>query len=124
MSFNIRYDNSSDKNDLWINRKSLVSDIIYKYLPDFVGTQEGLPNQINDIFNQIQPIFEYWGTPRENNGESSGIFYRKDKFIFVDGGHFWLSDTPDKSSKTFGNEIVRMSSWIKLKYSRENFFKK
>ena len=124
MSFNIRYDNKSDKDNLWVKRKCLVKDVIFNNLPDFIGTQEGLPHQINDILNDIKALYEYWGTPREENGESSGIFYRKDKFIFVDGGHFWLSDTPNISSKSFGNNIVRMCSWIKLKHSYEKFFKK
>jgi hypothetical protein len=124
ISFNLRYDNRNDKENLWENRESLVCETIFKYLPDILSTQEGLPNQINDVYNKILSLYEYWGIPREVNGESSGIFYRRDKFVFVDGGHFWLSDTPEKSSKTFGNVCIRICSWIRLKYSNKNFFKK
>lgn len=124
ISFNIRYDNQGDKDNPWSNRKFLVNSIIMDYIPDFLCTQEGLPNQIQDIFNDIGCLYEYWGQPRELNGESSGIFYRKDKFLQIEGGHFWLSATPDVCSKSFGNEIIRMCSWIKLKHKNIKFFKK
>ena len=124
MSFNLRYETKEDVDNLWINRKDIVTEVILKNLPDFLGTQEGLPNQINDIYDKICHLYEYWGVPREFNGESSGIFYRKDKFVFVDGGHFWLSDTPEISSKSFGNQIVRMCSWIKIQHVKKKYFKK
>ena len=124
MSFNLRYNTSDDKENAWDFRKESVVNLIMKYRPDIIGTQEGLSSMINYLKQELF-LYKYWGKPNTFFGSSCGIFYRKDLFIMIDGGHFWLSDTPETSgSKSFGNDHVRMCSYIKLKYKRQDFFQK
>ena len=43
------------------------------------------------------------------------VFYRKDRFKRLDGGHFWLSETPEvPGSKSWDSSLPRMVTWLKL----------
>src|SRR5437762_1455123 len=45
-----------------------------------------------------------------------GVFFRTGRFDLVDGGHFWLSKTPDKpGSHGWGAFFPRMVTWVKLR---------
>jgi len=124
MSFNLRYSTKKDKEDAWDHRKEGVVSLIMNYRPDVLGIQEGLPEMI-DYLKKNLSLYKYWGRSRSFLDEQCGIFYRKDMFLKVDGGHFWLSNTPEVSgSRSFGNNHVRMCSFVKLKYKRSDFFKK
>jgi endonuclease/exonuclease/phosphatase family metal-dependent hydrolase len=44
------------------------------------------------------------------------VYWRKDRFEKVDGGHFWLSETPRVAgSKSWDSSLPRMATWVKLK---------
>lgn len=44
------------------------------------------------------------------------IFFRRERFEKLAGGHFWLSETPDKvGSKSWDSSLPRMASWVKLR---------
>ena len=64
MSFNLRFDNILDFKNRWQNRKQHVVDIIEKYLPDIIGTQEGLSRQISFLSEKLY-IYDYCGCQRE-----------------------------------------------------------
>ena len=49
MTFNVRYDNPDDAPNDWPNRRDFVGELIRFYHPDFIGTQEVLYNQLEDI---------------------------------------------------------------------------
>ena len=49
MTFNLRYANTEDGPRGWIYRKDHVIDIINRYHPAIMGTQEGLADQLDDI---------------------------------------------------------------------------
>ena len=44
ISYNIRYDNKWDKENLWILRKDRLSQLLIDYDPSIFGIQEGLLN--------------------------------------------------------------------------------
>ena len=125
MSFNLRYDTIDDKENSWDFRKDSVAALIMQYRPDILGIQEGLSHMISFLKEKL-PLYKYWGKGRQFfNGEQCGLFFRRDMFLKIDGGHFWLSSTPEKQGSTsFGNETPRMCSYLKLKYKRPEFLKK
>ena len=44
------------------------------------------------------------------------IYWRKDRFEKVDGGHFWLSETPvEAGSMAWDTSLPRMATWVRLK---------
>ncbi len=123
MSFNIRFDNGTPSSaaNAWIsttgtNRRDLVLDVVHDYMPDIMGVQEALPNQMNDLQNNLVD-YAFSGVGRDNGvdrGEFSAIFYRVDRFTPVDEGTFWLSNTPDVPSFFPGTCCRRIASWVVL----------
>lgn len=113
MTFNVRYDNPEDGSQNWKFRKDNAAKAIRLHDVDIVGMQEVLKNQLNDLIERL-PGYAYVGVAREDGkeeGEYAPIFYLKDKFEYIDGGTFWLSETPDKPSIGWDACCNRISTW-------------
>lgn len=117
MTFNIRLDAASDSLNNWKYRKDVAADIIKKYDIDIVGTQEVLPNQMQDLRDRL-PEYTALGVGREdgkNEGEFSALFYKKDKFKEIESGTFWLSETPEVAgSMGWDAACTRVATWAFL----------
>jgi len=120
MSFNVRYENEGDTDSrAWRQRVIGAVRMIREEAPDVIGVQEALHGQVADLWASL-PEYEFFGVGRDDGkreGEYSGIFYQRDRFErdLSDSGTFWLSDTPEQpGSKTWGNEIPRVATWIRL----------
>ncbi len=100
MSYNIRLDVASDGQNAWPVRKDFFASQIQFYEPDIMGVQEAMPNQVLDL-EQMLPQYNQVGIGREGQGkgESSNIFYKKEKLKVITTNTFWLSETPDAISK-------------------------
>jgi endonuclease/exonuclease/phosphatase family metal-dependent hydrolase len=125
MTYNIRLDHVSDGINQWPNRTNKVFDLIKKYNPDIFGVQEALPNQMEDLAQNL-PGYSYIGVGRDdgkNKGEFSALFYKKDSYKLIDQNTFWLSETPEiPGSKSWDAAITRIVTWGKfmdLKTSKE-----
>ncbi|QJE94479.1 endonuclease/exonuclease/phosphatase family protein [Luteolibacter luteus] len=119
-SFNIRYEGPVDQPyRAWPNRIQGVVRTIRGIDPDVLGVQESLHGQCADLRASL-PDYAFTGAGRDDgkeSGEYSAIFYRKDRFEpdVTDRGMFWLSDSPEQpGSRTWGNEIPRVVTWIRL----------
>jgi endonuclease/exonuclease/phosphatase family metal-dependent hydrolase len=126
MSYNIRYATPSDGEDRWELRKERVASLIRYHQPDLLGVQEALQQQLTDLEGAL-PYYAWHGVGRDDGrqgGEYSAIFYRKDRFVLLDSGTFWLSPSPQKPSKGWDASIIRICSWVKLrdKSSGREFF--
>lgn len=116
MTYNIRLDVASDAENAWPNRKDYWASQLNFYEPDIFGIQEALPNQVNDI-TTLLPKYDHVGTGRDGigKGESSNIFYKKDRFKILEQNTFWLSETPDKISKGWDAALNRVCTYALLK---------
>lgn len=116
MTYNIRLDVKSDRENSWSNRKDFWISQIQFYEPEIFGIQEGLPHQVQFIKEQL-PKYDYVGEGREggNKGEYSAIFYNKDKFFIEKHGTFWLSETPQKKSIGWDANLPRICSYALVK---------
>ncbi len=127
MSYNIRNSNAADGPNKWKYRKENVGDLIKQVDPDVLGTQEVLLDQYNDLKKRL-PSYSVFGAGRNNGkhaGEHSCIFYKTEKYKLLNGGNFWLSETPSKpGSKSWDAAITRICTWIQLKekQSGKSFF--
>ena len=114
MTFNIRFGTAGDGPNVWPQRRDLVFDVIRRAECDFVGLQEALRFQIDEIRESVPGCSEI-GVGRDDGqtgGEYSAILYRADRWKVDASGTYWLSDTPDVvASKTWGNEITRIVTW-------------
>jgi endonuclease/exonuclease/phosphatase family metal-dependent hydrolase len=124
-SFNIR--NPSDKGDnAWTNRIPRIKYLIQKGGIDLIGLQEATDPQCEDL---LSPEWARFGVCRDDGarkGESSSIFYRKDRFDFLRGGNFWLSETPEvPGSMSWKTYCTRLCTWAELRLrddSHRTFF--
>ena len=120
MSFNVRYENDGDPGSrAWPQRVPGIVRMIRDESPDVIGIQEARHGQAADLWASL-PDYEFIGRARDDgkrSGEYAGIFFRRERFEAdaADQGTFWLSDTPEKpGSKTWGNEIPRTATWLRL----------
>jgi endonuclease/exonuclease/phosphatase family metal-dependent hydrolase len=89
------------------------------YEPDVFGIQEALPNQVQDISNAL-PKYTFVGIARDGigKGESSNIFFKKDKFKLLEQNTFWLSETPEIISKGWDAALNRICTYALLKENK------
>ena len=115
MTYNIRLNVDSDGINSWVNRKDYFLSQIQFYEPDVLGLQEVTPGQLTEIAAFLKD-YSYVGKGRDENnqGESSNIFFKKDRFNIKDSGTFWLSETPDKVSKGWDAAINRVCTYVLL----------
>jgi endonuclease/exonuclease/phosphatase family metal-dependent hydrolase len=115
MTYNIRLDLASDGENAWPNRKEYWASQMIFYEPDIFGIQEALPQQVMDIA-ALLPKYNYVGIGRDGvgKGESSNIFFRKDRFKVLQENTFWLSETPEKISKGWDAALNRVCTYALL----------
>lgn len=117
ITFNIRYNTPNDGINAWPNRIEMVSGLLKFHEPDIFGFQEALIGQIEDIQNTL-PDYEWFGVGRDDGkkeGEFSPVFFNKTKFILIQNGTFWLSESPEKPSKSWDAALNRIVTWGKFK---------
>jgi endonuclease/exonuclease/phosphatase family metal-dependent hydrolase len=118
MSYNIRYGTAKDGENHWDKRRDFLAETIKVANPDLLGTQETLGFQ-RDFLAETLPNYQVLAVGREDGkekGETTAIYWRKDRFEKVDGGHFWLSETPGVAgSKGWDTSLPRMATWVRLK---------
>lgn len=119
MTYNIRFDNPDDGINAWDNRREYVLDQINFYKPDIIGTQEGKKHQLKWLKDNLIN-FEFAGVDRdegtkEGPGEFCAIFYNEKKFSLLNHYTFWLSEIPDKPSKSWDAAFNRVCTSVLLK---------
>lgn len=114
MTFNIRFNNPGDGEHAWPHRKERVASMVAFHQADFVGMQEALKGQIDDLA-ALLPAYAWIGVGRddgEEGGEFSPIFYRKDRFEVLEQATFWLSETPGvPGSRGWDAALPRVVTW-------------
>lgn len=93
-TFNIRFDDTSERKKSWELRKTLTKSLLDKYQWDFMGVEEPLLPQMRDM-KEMQD-WDYFGVGRDDGfekGEFTAVFYNSTRFTLLQEGHFWLSET-------------------------------
>jgi endonuclease/exonuclease/phosphatase family metal-dependent hydrolase len=116
ITYNIRLDVESDGVNAWRFRKDYFSSQIQFYNPDIFGVQEAKPNQVIDISKALLD-YNNVGIGRDGigQGESSNIFYKKERFTVKESNTFWLSETPNTISKGWDAAYNRVCTYALFK---------
>lgn len=118
MSFNIRWGGAADPPSVWSKRRDRLLETIKAYDPDILGVQEAILRQVKFLRDNMEEHV-FFGAGRDNGqlaGEMCAIYYRRDRFRRVGGGHFWLSEEPDTpGSYGWGAAFPRMVTWLRLR---------
>jgi endonuclease/exonuclease/phosphatase family metal-dependent hydrolase len=117
MSFNLRFAGTVEPNS-WAVRRPVMRRLLRREAPTFMGTQEGLYQQLLDIHADLGPDYEWIGTGREGGSrdESTAIFYDARRLAPLEHDTFWLSDTPRViGSNTWGARLPRIATWVRFR---------
>ena len=118
-TYNVRYVNpkNGDIGDkFWSNRRTYVLRNILENQLDIVGMQEVTGNNKDSLTGTSQledlclGLKDYACIAYERNDKKysyNAIFYRTDRYECLSHSSFWLSETPDKPSKSWGSTFYR-----------------
>ncbi|XP_056859450.1 uncharacterized protein LOC108842151 [Raphanus sativus] len=115
MTFNLHDDQPEESPNSWDKRKDLCLSVITSYSPIILCTQQGVKSQL-DYIQQGLPAYDQFGTsrkgPQDPTDESCTIFYNKEKVELLEGGTFWLSESPSvPGSKAWGSDVPCIATW-------------
>ena len=116
ITYNIRMNTPSDGEHAWPHRREKVFSLLRFHRAQVFGVQEALPEQMDDLAAAF-PDFAYEGVGRDDGkraGEFSAVFYDLARFRKLDGGTFWLSESPEQCSFGWDAACRRVCSWVKL----------
>ncbi len=127
MQFNVQTENGNAAP--FTVRAEMYRKLVQELKPDVVGMQEVTVTWRKWLDSTVfKDLYESVGEARSTIAseglEANPIYYRKDKFELVDGGTFWLSDTPEAvGSKTtaeadgvkYTANYPRICTWALLK---------
>jgi endonuclease/exonuclease/phosphatase family metal-dependent hydrolase len=104
-TFNMRYGTADDGADSWHLRNGVVMNTLRALDADILGTQEGLPFQLEELDTSF-PKYSRCGLGRYHgvlvdrpheaySGEHCAVFYRRARFELLSADTSWLSETPE-----------------------------
>ncbi len=131
ISFNITVSQNDGENS-WSARRGAIINFINAEKPDVMGMQEITAHQLNYLTSKLSDYAEYGvdrgnsQSPGSNAGERTSILYNKQTVEVLDKGTFWLSDTPEVSSRSWNDtgstgyaadamKYHRTCTWMKFK---------
>ncbi len=100
----------------WFYRASLLLHVLESEQPDVIGFQEVTRFHYAYLQKHLtgyDSVIAY----RDDSyfSESCPIFYNAQRFTLTDKGSFWLSETPERSSKSWGAAYPRVCSYVILR---------
>ncbi len=116
MSYNLRCISPLDfGKKSWFYRADLIIDDIVAQKPGIIGFQEATKWHYAYLTNALQG-YDSVITYRDEafNSEGCPIFYNTSLYTLVDKGSFWLSETPEVMSKSWGAQFNRVCSYVIL----------
>lgn len=117
MSYNLRTSVAPDGPNHWVHRKDLWASTVRAFDPDLLGVQEAMADQYDHLLEMF-PDYGFVGVARgdgKREDEWAAILYRKERIERIDGGDFWLSETPNVAgSRSWDSKHVRICTWAKL----------
>jgi len=114
MSFNVRgsFHDLTRKN-AWRNRAQLNVATIKRLAPDVIGLQESQRGNLATYRRHLPGYAQIRG-PRYGNAfpcDSNTILYDPERVMPLDVGGFWLSETPERRSRSWGTRVARSATW-------------
>jgi endonuclease/exonuclease/phosphatase family metal-dependent hydrolase len=114
MSFNVRgsFHDATRKN-AWRNRADLNVATIAGHAPDVIGLQEAQRGNLATYRRRL-PRYARIRGPKYGNVfpyDSNAILYNPEKLKSLDTGGFWLSETPERRSRSWGTRVARSATW-------------
>jgi len=125
-TLNLRYGSADDGENAWPLRQPIVLRALASIGADLLGTQEGLPFQLEEI-DAAFPAFGRFGLGRYHgvavdrpheaySGEHCAVYYRRPRLELLETETKWLSATPDEPGTTgWGADLARVVTLGRLR---------
>ena len=114
MSFNVKGSfHDATKKNAWRNRAALNVATIERCAPDVIGLQESQRGNLA-TYRRHLPRYAQIRGPKYGSAfpyDSNAILYDQEKLRLLDTGGFWLSETPEKHSRSWGTRVARSATW-------------
>ncbi len=117
MTYNIRYANPTDGDDVWETRRDGLAALIASSTPDVLGLQEVLVSQLEFLKIRLKG-YTVIGVGRDDGasqGEFSPLFISNKRFSVLHQGWFWLSEIPELPGKGWDATCNRICTWAVIK---------
>lgn len=117
MTYNIRIDCDQGEH-AWQNRVDKIAEVIKRYHPVIVSTQEGNARMLNELM-ELLPDYSRIGKGRmaDYSDEHCAILYRTSDIELLEEGQFWLSETPEApGSVSWDSSYPRICTWARVNY--------
>lgn len=117
MTFNIRGARRKDGENVWERRAPLNVSVIRRYEPDLIGFQELRDANLRTYMAEL-PEYEYDLGPGYGHREPylhNAIFWNPSRLTPIEAGGFWLSETPETHSRSWGSEHARSAYWVRFR---------
>lgn len=118
MTFNIRGSRFADGANAWPERRDLNVATILAHDPDVIGFQEAQRGNLA-VYRERLTAYDCQlgraGVLRGEAEERVPIYWKRARFERVDGGSFFLSETPDRWSTGWGARLTRVANWARLR---------
>jgi endonuclease/exonuclease/phosphatase family metal-dependent hydrolase len=110
LSLNLRFGLADDGPNAWDHRKQSVVRLFRENNPDFIATQEANDFQVAFLAQNL-PEYTYIGKrhPAPRFWQDNILLYRR-TIVCEDRVHFFLSETPDTPSRSFGSRFPRQAT--------------
>ncbi len=115
MTYNLKFASPTFK-PAWSVRRDWQVDMIKKYDPDVIGTQEGLKEQIDYLMDELTDYVVIGeGRKGGDDDEHMAIFFKRNRFRLREMGTFQLSETPEVLGS--GPRVnPRIVTWARLAF--------
>jgi endonuclease/exonuclease/phosphatase family metal-dependent hydrolase len=114
MSFNVRGSfRDARRKNAWRNRVELNVATIERYVPDVIGLQEAQRGNLS-AYRKRLPRYAQIRGPRYGNAiphDFNTILFDPERLEPLDSGGFWLSETPEKHSRSWETRVARSATW-------------
>lgn len=120
MSYNIRVDVPTD-NPAWTERRPHMANQIAFYDPDLLGVQEAHSAMVGWLAGRL-PGYDRYGLGRDDGGpvgETTTLFWKRDRYERIRAETFWCSPTPDRPSKGWDAAYPRTLTRVLLRDRRD-----
>lgn len=117
MTFNVRGSHHRDGENVWKKRKGLNVGVIEEHSPDLIGFQEHQAGN-RRVHDARLGGYERISGPRYENHRPhahNAIYWKPDRLELAERGKFWLSETPEKPSRSWGSNQVRSANWARFR---------
>lgn len=112
----------ADSPNAWEKRREICVSVITSYSPTILCTQQGLKWQL-EFLQQCLPGYDQFGISRKGSedtlDEHCTIFYDTEKVELLEGGTFWLSESPSvPGSMSWGSTEPCIATWATFQLKR------